>query len=54
MDGCLEKVMAVAKMRGFPHSKELRRYDISNEGIIIGEALTGYEGILIGAPRKST
>jgi circadian clock protein KaiC len=54
MDGRLEKVMAVAKMRGFSHSKEFRRYDISNEGIIIGEALTGYQGILIGAPRKST
>jgi circadian clock protein KaiC len=54
MDGNLEKVMTVAKMRSFPHSKEIRRYDISNEGITIGEVMTGYNKILIGRPQKST
>ena len=51
LDGCLEKVIAVAKMRGLAHSKELRRYDIGEDGIVLGEALTGYQGILVGVPR---
>lgn len=51
MDGRLEKVIAVAKMRGLEHSKELRRYDIGPDGIVIAEALTGHAGILVGVPR---
>ena len=51
LDGCLEKVIAVAKMRGLAHSKELRRYEIGEDGIVLGEALTGYQGILVGVPR---
>ena len=53
LDGRLEKIMAVAKMRGFDHDKEFWRYDIGEEGIILREALTGYEGILVGAPRQT-
>jgi circadian clock protein KaiC len=53
LDGRLEKVMTVAKMRGFDHSKEFWRYDIGESGIILGEALTGYEGILVGAARPT-
>ena len=53
MDGRLEKVIAVAKMRGLEHSKELRRYTIGADGIVVGEALIGQAGILVGVPRPA-
>ena len=51
MNGKLEKVMAIAKMRGFEHARDLVRYDIGPDGIVLGDPLTTYEGILVGAPR---
>lgn len=51
LDGQLRKVLTVAKMRGFAHSKDLRLYDVGPQGIVMGEPLTRYEGILIGSPR---
>ena len=50
--GELRKVMVVAKMRGFDHSKELRLYDIRDGGIEIGDALSDREDILVGRPRR--
>ena len=52
LDGMLRKVLVVAKMRGFKHSKELRLYDIGPHGIEIGEALSDYQGILTGQPSR--
>lgn len=52
LEGELRRVIVVAKMRGFAHHKQLRMYDIGPSGIVIGEPLTGYEGILAGAPRR--
>ena len=34
------------------HRRELVRYTIGPEGIVVGEALTDYQGILVGAPRR--
>ena len=51
IDGKLRRAMAVAKVRASQHSKELREYDItSNGGIVVGRALTGYQGLLTGTP----
>jgi circadian clock protein KaiC len=52
LDGELRKVLVIAKMRGFDHSKELRLYDIDDEGIQIGDALADRAGILVGQPRR--
>jgi circadian clock protein KaiC len=52
LGGRLCKILAVAKMRGFDHQKELRLYDIGPDGIVMGEPLTSYEGILTGNPRR--
>jgi circadian clock protein KaiC len=52
LDGQLRKVLVVAKMRGFDHSKELRLYDIRDGVIEIGDALADHEDILVGRPRK--
>jgi circadian clock protein KaiC len=49
----LTRVMAVVKVRGSAHSKELRQYEITDSGIVIGERVAGYEGLLSSSPRKS-
>jgi len=54
LGGRLCKLLAVAKMRGFDHQKELRFYDIGPNGIVMGEPLTDYEGILTGNPRRTS
>ena len=48
----LRKLIMVVKMRGAPHSKDIREYDISSEGILIGERLTDYVDLLTGVPRR--
>ena len=52
LDGALRKLVCVVKMRGFDHTKQMKLYDIGPEGIVMGEALTGYRGLLTGAPRR--
>ncbi len=50
----LTRVMAVVKVRSSQHSKELRSYQISTDGgIVVGNALTGYRGLLSAAPSQS-
>ncbi len=45
--------MAVVKMRGSAHSSELRLYEITNDGIVIGEPVRDHEGLLGGSPRST-
>ena len=54
LQGQLRRVMAVVKLRGSGHSKDLRAFDITAEGIVIGERLGGYEGLLTGRPEVVT
>ena len=51
--GQLRRVLSVVKVRGSDHSKDIRLFDISNDGIVIGEALTEYGGIMSGRPTVS-
>ena len=51
--GQFKRVFSVVKVRGSEHSKEIRLFDIRDEGIIIGEAFSGYEGIMTGRPSVS-
>jgi circadian clock protein KaiC len=44
--------MAVVKMRGSAHSKELRLFHIDDKGIQIGEMINDLEGLLGGRPTK--
>lgn len=50
LDGQLRKVMAVVKMRSSGHSKDLRAYAITPRGIVVGETLGEYRGIITGVP----
>ncbi|MDD5340251.1 MAG: ATPase domain-containing protein [Candidatus ainarchaeum sp.] len=52
MEGELQPVLNVVKERGSTHSKELRRYDITGDGIVIGSSLAGYEAVITGVGRK--
>jgi circadian clock protein KaiC len=44
----LKRVMAVVKLRGSAHSNELRQFEITDAGILIGEPLRDYVGLLSG------
>ncbi|MDQ3187123.1 MAG: AAA family ATPase [Pseudomonadota bacterium] len=50
MGGQLKRVFSVVKVRGSEHSKDIRLFDINDEGIIIGEPLCEYAGIMSGHP----
>jgi circadian clock protein KaiC len=50
IDGHLQKVLAIVKMRGSDHATDFRVYRLTSEGAVIGEALTGYHGITTGNP----
>ena len=52
VDGTLKHILNVVKVRGSAHSKGLREYNITSKGIIIGQSLSGYEGVLTGTSRK--
>jgi circadian clock protein KaiC len=50
LKGKLQRVMAVVKVRGSAHSNDLRAFEITDQGIVMGETLGGYEGLLTGSP----
>ena len=52
LKGQLQRVMSVVKVRGSVHSKDIRAFEISEAGIVVGEALGNYEGLLTGHPEK--
>jgi circadian clock protein KaiC len=53
LEGQLRRVMAVVKMRNSDHSHELRPYEITDAGIVIGPPTPGMEALLTGHPRPS-
>jgi circadian clock protein KaiC len=50
--GQLQRVMAVVKVRGSAHSKDVRAFDITDEGIVMGKMLDAHEGLLTGRPGR--
>jgi circadian clock protein KaiC len=50
LKGRLQRVMAVVKVRGSAHSKDLRAFEITKTGIVVGEALGNYKALLTGHP----
>jgi circadian clock protein KaiC len=54
IDGELRKMIVVVKMRGGKHSKEIREYDITSDGlVIIGPRFRGYRALTTGIPEKT-
>jgi circadian clock protein KaiC len=50
LKGQLQRIMGVVKVRGSVHSKDLRAFEITDQGIVMGERLSRYEGLLTGSP----
>ncbi|MBA3891829.1 MAG: protein kinase, partial [Gemmatimonadaceae bacterium] len=50
LKGHLQRIMAVVKVRGSVHSKEMRAFEITKDGFVMGESLGSYEGLLTGNP----
>ena len=52
IEGQLRKVLMVVKMRRGAHSNDIREYEITSKGVVIGERLTGYDHLITGIPRR--
>jgi hypothetical protein len=50
LNGGLQKVLAVVKMRGSGHSKKWHEYDITDRGLVLGQTLEQFRGIISGIP----
>ncbi len=50
LEGELRRVMAVIKMRGSDHSHDIHAYEVTARGIVVGEKLSEYDGIMTGVP----
>lgn len=50
LDGRLQRVIAAIKTRSRNHSDEIRAYQITGRGLVVGEALSNYIGIIGGTP----
>jgi circadian clock protein KaiC len=46
--------MVVIKMRGGNHAKDIREYEITDQGVVIlGKRLDNYQGLISGIPVHS-
>ncbi len=52
IDGQLRKILMVVKMRGGSHSLDIREYQITNDGLVIGGRLSGFQSVTTGIPRR--
>jgi circadian clock protein KaiC len=50
IEGQLRKILMVVKMRGVNHSKDIREYEISPKGVVMGKRLLGYDRLITGVP----
>ena len=50
LNGQLRRMLLVVKMRGGKHSIDMNEYQVTDRGIVIGEPLRGYRGLITGIP----
>jgi circadian clock protein KaiC len=48
--GEVRQALAVVKKRTGSHERNIRQFQITSEGIVIGEPLVGFEGVMTGVP----
>lgn len=53
IEGQLRKVMIVVKMRGGAHSHDIREYEITSNGVVVGARLAEYDRLITGIPTLS-
>ena len=52
IEGQLRRIMMVVKMRGGNHSKDIREYEITSEGLVVGQRLPEYKDLISGLPNR--
>ena len=52
IESAIRRALLVLKLRGSDHAKDIRQYEITNEGIVVKSRFEGQEGILSGSPRR--
>ena len=50
LEGQLKRVMAAIKVRASAHEKDLRLFEITADGIVVGNRVGNYQGLLTGSP----
>src|SRR5207253_2193088 len=50
-NGALNKALSIVKKRSGPHESTIRQMSISSNGIVIGEPLVNFEGVMTGVPK---
>ena len=53
IDSTIRKAIVVLKMRGSKHEKQLREFEITDDGITMKETFGQLEGIMTGSPRRA-
>ena len=53
-DGEVRQAVSVFKKRGSAHERTIRAFSLSSDGIVVGDVLRGYRGILTGVPKPLT
>jgi circadian clock protein KaiC len=53
-EGQLNTFLTVIKTRARAHSRELRAYEVTGEGLVVGERLANLTGIITAVPRAGT
>ena len=52
IEGQLRKLLMVVKMRGGAHSRDIREYEITSSGVVLGERLAEYDHLITGIPTQ--
>ena len=52
--GQLRRIMLIVKMRGGNHSKDIREYEVTSEGLVVGKHMSEYSGLTSGLPEKQS
>jgi circadian clock protein KaiC len=50
MEGQLRRMITVVKTRGRKHSSDMRAYEVTGKGIVVGEVLKQYRGLITSVP----
>jgi circadian clock protein KaiC len=50
VEGQLRRMMTVIKTRGRKHSSEIRAYEVTDRGLVLGEVLRQYRGLITSVP----
>ena len=53
IEGQLRKIVMVVKKRGGNHSKDIREYEITSRGFVLGQRLENYDGLITGIPPRA-